>query len=238
MNIVILAGGYGTRLHEKTEKIPKPMVNIGRKPMLFHIIDYYMKFDQKRFIICSGYKSNYIKKYMQNKFKGINTSSFLYKDAEIKLFNTGLNTNTGGRIHAVKEHLDNEFHITYGDGLSDVDVNSVMKLHNKSKTALTISVGHPTSRFGEVNIQKNIVKSFNEKPKLSGWINIGYMFGNRKLFNYLKNDDIFEIDTMNKLIKESELSAYKHTGNFFPVDNIRDLREANKIYKDRKAFWL
>ena len=175
---------------------------------------------------------------MQNRFKGINTNSFLYKDAEIKLFNTGLNTNTGGRIHAVQEYLDNEFHITYGDGLSDVDINSVMNLHSKSKTALTISVGHPTSRFGEVNIQKNIVKSFNEKPKLSGWINIGYMFGNRKLFNYLKSDDIFEIDTMNRLIKESELSAYKHTGNFFPVDNIRDLREANKIYKDRKAFWL
>jgi len=238
MNVVILAGGFGTRLHEKTEKIPKPMVKIGRKPMMLHIAEYYMKFNQKRFIICTGYKSRNIKSFMQKNFKILNNNSFLYKDAEFKLINTGLNTNTGGRIHAIKQYLDNEFHITYGDGLSDVKINSVIKTNKQSKTALTISVGHPTSRFGEVSLKKNLVQSFNEKPKLTGWINIGYMFGNLKLFDFLESQDVFEVDTMNKLIKASNLTAFKHTGNFFPVDTLRDLKEVNKIYKNKKAFWL
>ena len=238
MNIVILAGGFGTRLHEKTNKIPKPMVNIGRKPILLHIVDYFLKFNCDNFIVCSGYKSSYISTYLEKNYRKLNRNTYKYKSAEIKVINTGVKTNTGGRIHAIKEYLDDDFFITYGDGLSNVNLDLVKKVNKKSETALTISVGHPTSRFGEIDIKNNKVTKFQEKPKLKGWINIGYMYGNLSLLDYLKKDDIFEVDTMNRLLKDSQLSAYKHNGEFFPVDNIRDLREINQIYRDKKAFWV
>ena len=238
MNVLILAGGYGTRLHEKTHKIPKPMVNIGRKPILLHIIDYFLKFNCQKFIICSGYKGNYITNYLDKNYKRINRQTFRYKNAEIKVINTGVKTNTGGRIYAIKEYLDDDFFITYGDGLSDVNLDMVKKLNKKNNTALTISVGHPSSRFGLINIKNSKVTEFKEKPKLKEWINIGYMYGNLKLLDYLKKDDIFEVDTMSRLVNAEQLSAHKHNGEFFPVDNMRDLREINKIFREKKAFWI
>ena len=238
MNVVILAGGYGTRLHEKTHKIPKPMVNIGRKPILLHIVDYYLKFNCRKFIVCSGYKSSYITNYLGKNYKKIDRQTFIYKGAEIKVINTGVKTNTGGRIFAIKEYLEDEFFITYGDGLSNVNLDLVKKVNKKNNTALTLSAGHPSSRFGIIDIKNGRVTDFREKPNLKEWINIGYMFGNLKLLDYLKKDDVFEVDTMNRLINDNQLSAHKHKGEFFPVDNMRDLREINKMYQEKEAFWL
>ncbi len=238
MNVVILAGGYGTRLHEKTQKIPKPMVNIGRKPILLHIIDYFLKFNCLNFIVCSGYKSSYITNYLSKNYKKINRQTFIYKNAEIKVINTGIKTNTGGRIYQIKDYLDDDFFITYGDVLTDVNLDLVKKINKKNNTALTLSAGQPTSRFGLIDIKNAKVTEFKEKPKRKEWINIGYMYGNKKLLAYLKKDDVFEVDTMNRLVKSKQISAHKHSGEFFPVDNLKDLREINKIYKEGKAFWV
>lgn len=238
MNVIILAGGLGTRLHEKTNKIPKPMVKIGRKPMLLHIIEYFQKFELNKFIVCSGYKSHYIKDYFVKNHKVLNSNTFKYKGSEVKTINTGIKTNTGERIYKVKEYLDKNFYITYGDGLSDVDLNQVRKVNEKYNSALTLSVGHPTSRFGEIKLKKNKVLEFNEKPLLKEWINIGYMYGNLNLLNYVKKGDVFEVDSMRRLLKNSELSAHKHEGNFFPVDNIRDLKQINNLLKKGNAFWV
>lgn len=181
MKVVILAGGKGTRLSEYTKILPKPMIKIGSKPILEHIINYYMKFGFKDFIIASGYKHNVIKNYFKNKKKSVN----------IKIINTGVETLTGLRLKKLKNELTQTFMLTYGDGLSDINLKKLLNFHKKSKKSITLTAVHPPARFGELSIVKNTVTKFKEKPQLQeGWINGGYFVVEPEFLKFIENKNV------------------------------------------------
>ncbi len=228
MKVVILAGGKGTRLSEYTKTIPKPMIKIGNKTILEHIIQYYEKFGFKDFIIASGYKS----KIIENHFK--------YKK-NIKIINTGLNTLTGLRIKKLEKYLNKTFMLTYGDGLSNINLYKLLKFHKKNKRLATLTSVHPPARFGEIQIKKNLVSEFEEKPQLQkGWINGGFFVFEPGFFKFLstKKNVMLEREPMQKMVKKGELSAYKHEGFWFCMDNLRDKNVLENLVKLKKAPWL
>ena len=252
MKVVILAGGFGTRLSELTGTTPKPMAQIGDIPIIVHIMNSYATHGHKDFIIALGYKSDIIKNYFANlsltkSDYSINIGSGEIKihkksnmDWNVTLVDTGLNTMTGGRIKRLKNYIGkNDFLLTYGDGVSDVDISSTIKLHKESSKILTMTVVRPIARFGEIEIEKDIVKSFEEKPQLhQGWINGGFFVCNPRILNFIDGDnDMFEREPLQKIIKVGGLGAYKHYGFWHCMDSKRDHEKLNKIWDQGNAPW-
>lgn len=231
MKTVILAGGYGTRLAEYTDKIPKPMVQVGDKPILSHIMNFYQSFGYDHFIIAAGYKKNIIIDYYKN--------SQEFKNLEI--IDTGENTMTGGRILRLKSYFsENEnFFMTYGDGLCSVNLNQLLQFHSSHNKIATVTAVHPPVRFGELEINGDEVIKFDEKNQASaGWINGGYFVLNSKVFNYIKGDEIlFEKEPMTKLLKDKNLKAYKHEKFWKCMDTLRDKIDLEKILIEKGSLW-
>ena len=228
MKTVILCGGYGTRLSEETAIKPKPMVKIGGKPILEHIMNIYKYYGYNQFVLALGYKSEYIKKFYKNK-KNIN------------LIYTGKDTKTGGRLLRLKKHLKNDktFMLTYGDGVSDINIKQAIKFHNEHGKIATITAVRPPVRFGELKISRNKVKSFKEKPQVGqGWINGGFFIFNSEIFNFIKNDQtMLEREPLEKLTKAGQLMAYEHQGFWQCMDTMRDKILLNKLWNKGNALW-
>ena len=226
MKVVILAGGKGSRLAEYTSVIPKPMVKISGVPIIVRIINYYKNFGFKEFLIASGYKSEILKKYFQKNLKSLN----------IKVIFTGKNSMTGGRIKRLEKHLKNKrFLLTYGDGLCDVNLKSLIKFHEKNKNFITLTAVRPPARFGGIKISKNKVKYFKEKSRLDeGWINGGFFVMEPKIFKFLKNDlTVLERSPLEKISKLKKLGAYKHFKNWQCMDTIRDKTILEELIKKK-----
>tara|TARA_B100000902_G_C27257111_1_gene888486 strand:- start:763 stop:1479 length:717 start_codon:yes stop_codon:yes gene_type:complete len=229
MKVIILAGGKGTRISEYTKEIPKPMIRIFGKPILSRIIRLYQSYNFNEIIIAAGYKNYIIKNYYKNK----------KKFSKVKVVDTGKNTMTGGRILRLKKYFNkNEnFFMTYGDGLSNINLKRLKKFHESHKKIATVTTVRPPIRFGELSIgNKNIVKKFEEKPQLkSGWINGGFFVLNYKVFKYIKKDStLFEREPMERLAKDKNLIAFKHHGFWKCVDTLKDKLYLDEIYKKNK----
>ena len=254
MKVVILAGGLGTRLSEETETRPKPMVEIGGKPILWHIMKIYSSYGFNEFIICLGYKGNMIREYFANYFlyqsdvtinlsdNSIDVHNCKAEPWKITLVDTGLNTQTGGRIKKIKNYIgDKTFFLTYGDGVSDVNIEKLLKFHKKNKRLLTMTAVQPEGRFGSLDIDRDtgaIIK-FLEKPKGdNAWINGGFFVAQPEIINYIKNDTtIFEREPLEKLAKEGNLLAYKHKGLWKCMDTQRDKSQLNQMWETGNAAW-
>ncbi len=236
MKAVILAGGRGTRLHEETKNIPKPMVKIGGKPILWHIMKIYSSYGIKEFIICCGYKKkiieNYFKRYKLSKNK---------ENWKVILVDTGKDTMTGGRLKRVKRFISKEkfFFFTYGDGLSDVNIKKLINFHIKKKKLATVTAARPPGRYGVLNIKKSMVEKFSEKAKGGdGYINGGFFVLSPKVLNLIKNDKTtWEKEPMLKLAKKKQLIAYKHDGFWQSMDTYRDKLQLEEIWKNKNAKW-
>ena len=226
MKVVILAGGKGTRLSEYTKLTPKPMLRIAKVPIIARIIKHYLKFGFKDFIVATGYKKKVIEKYFSKNLKNLN----------IQTINTGLNSMTGGRIKLLKKFLDSTFMLTYGDGLSNVNLNKLLNFHNRNKYFVTLTAVRPPARFGGLKISGKRVKYFKEKSKLDeGWINGGFFVMEPKIFDYIKNDKtILEQYPLEKLSRQKKLGAYKHNGFWQCVDTIRDKELLEMSIKNKK----
>ena len=216
MKVVILAGGFGTRISEYTKTIPKPMIKINGKPLIMYIIDHYVSYGHKEFYIALGYKGNIIKKYFQN-----------YKNSKIKInfIETGLKTMTGGRIKRLGKFLKGEtFLATYGDGISNVDLKKLVKFHQKSKKLVTLTAVRPPARFGTIKLNRNKVSYFKEKSSLDeGWINGGFFVINYKFLRFIKNDNTFlEREPFELLTRKNQLAGYRHKGFWQCMDTLRD----------------
>ena len=231
MKTIILAGGYGTRLAEYTDKIPKPMVKIGEKPILSHIMNFYQSFGHDDFIIAAGYKKEVIIDYYKNSKEFQN----------LKVVDTGESTMTGGRILRLKSYIDqNEnFFMTYGDGLCSINLDNLVQFHKKKEKIATVTAVHPPVRIGELEIDGDKGDKFEEKPKASaGWINGGYFILNSNVFDYIKNDQtLFEKEPMTKLYQDNNLNAYKHEGFWKCMDTLRDKIDLEQILKDKGPIW-
>lgn len=226
MKVVILAGGLGSRLSEYTKSIPKPMVKVLNVPIIVRIINFYNKFGYEDFVIASGYKGKIIKDYFKKNLKKLN----------IQVINTGQKTMTGGRIKRLKKIINGErFLLTYGDGLSNVNINSLLKFHIKNKNYVTLTAVRPQARFGGIKILNKKVKYFKEKSNLDeGWINGGFFVMESKIFNYLKNDEtVLERSPLEKICKLHKLGAYKHDGFWQCMDTIRDKKILENLIKKR-----
>jgi len=236
MKLVILAGGLGTRISEETDFIPKPMVLIGDKPILWHIIRYYSVFNFSEFIICGGYKINIIKnffKYLKKK------SNKLERSWKVKVINTGKNSNTGERLKRIKKYVDKNFCLTYGDGLCNVNIYKLIKFHKKNRGVVTLTAVKPESRFGRIIFKGNKISKFSEKDRdRESWINGGFFVCNKEIFKYLnKRNSILESDTLSLLAKTNKLTAYKHKDFWYCMDTLRDKRHLNNIWLSKKAPW-
>jgi glucose-1-phosphate cytidylyltransferase len=230
MKIVILAGGKGTRISEYTKSIPKPMVQIGSKPILQHIIDYYMRFGFKDFLIASGYKHSVINNYFKKK----------KISANINVINTGIETLTGTRLKKLSNELKEPFMLTYGDGLSNVNLKNLLKFHKKNKKKITVTAVHPPARFGELSIKNNLVSEFEEKPQLQkGWINGGFFVVEPSFLELIgKKNVMLERSPMSKAVKTNNLAAYKHEGFWFCMDTLRDKKVLDIMLTNKKAPWI
>ena len=253
MKVVILAGGLGTRLSEETEVKPKPMVEIGGKPILWHIMKIYSHYGFNEFVICLGYKSYVIKEYFANYFLHMTDITFdiannkmeiHQQNAEpwkVTLIDTGLKTMTGGRLKRVKKYLGNEtFMMTYGDGVGNVDISQLLEFHKKNNKKATLSSVQPFGRFGALEIEEdNKIKSFLEKPKGDGaWINAGFFVLEQEVIDYIDNDTtIWERGPLETLSKEGELVAFRHEGFWRPMDTLRDKHELERLWNDGQAPW-
>ena len=231
MKLIILAGGYGTRLAEETVLKPKPLVKIGNKPIIWHIMKIYSFFGINDFIICLGYKGHILKKELSK-----------YKKNEkwnVEFVNTGLNTMTGGRLKRVKKFLKNDknFCLTYGDGLCDVNIKRLINFHIKKNKITTVTAVQQKNRYGVLIIDKTSkIQLIKEKP--AEYINGGFFVLSNKIFKYLKNDKtIFEKDCLPKLVKNKQLMAYKHNGFWACMDTMREKKELNKIWKSKQKAW-
>ena len=231
MQVVILAGGFGTRLSEETDLIPKPMVKIGNIPILHHIIDYYAKFGHREFVLALGYKAEIVEDYFKR--REILNCNVLSVD-------TGLDTSTGGRIKKLESYLDDEFMLTYGDGLSNVDLHSLLKHHHQFGKIATVTAVRPPARFGSIEISDGRVTKFAEKdPQDVGWINGGFFCLKKEVCRYIPDPNLsFESDAMNRLVSNGELSAYEHRGWWQPMDTLRDKRTLEALWNKGDAPWL
>ena len=230
MKVVILCGGYGTRLSEETTIKPKPMIKIGKKPILEHIMGIYEYYGYSQFILALGYKSKYIKKFYKNKNK-----------KNINLVYTGKDTKTGGRLLRLKNYLKDEktFMLTYGDGVSNINIKKVLQFHNNHGKIATITAVRPPVRFGELKINKNKVKSFKEKPQVSqSWINGGFFIFNNEILDFIKNDQtMLEREPLEKLTNTGQLMAFEHKGFWKCMDTMRDKILLNKLWNKGNALW-
>lgn len=253
MKVVLLAGGFGTRLSEATNLIPKPMVEIGGKPILWHIMKYYNQFGFNEFIICCGYKQYVIKEYFANYFThncditvdlSDNSLEVLDNHSEnwkVTMVDTGLNTMTGGRINRIKKYVGNEpFLLNYGDGLSDVNILKTIEAHKESGKVLSMMAYQPSGKLGVLEIDDNdSVLSFKEKPDQGGsWINAGFFVCEPQLFDYLGDDtEMFERQPLDRIMAAKQLHAFKHNGFWKAMDTLRDNKELNDLWNAGNAPW-
>jgi glucose-1-phosphate cytidylyltransferase len=256
MKVVILCGGKGTRLHEETEFKPKPLVQIGGMPILWHIMKIYSSYGFRDFILCLGYKGSMIKDFflhyeeltndftlnlrsLDSRIHYHNTEKL--EDWNITFVDTGLETQTGGRIARIKDLIkdDDDFFLTYGDGLSNVDINALLNYHYEKNRVLTLTGVHPPSPFGIITVKDGIVTSFKEKPKLEGFVNGGFFVCSKRMFDYISTDVncIFEEKPMKRLTKEGQLAVYEHTDFWQAMDTQKHVNELNKIWDSGKAPW-
>jgi len=251
MKVVILCGGKGTRLREETEFKPKPLIEIGGKPILWHIMKIYSHFGYKDFILCLGYKGHLIKDYFL-KHKAMFSDFTLHTSEgkeeyhnnesdnwKITFAETGLETNTGGRIKKIQKYIDGDsFFLTYGDGVADINIKELLEHHQNKGRIATLTSIQPMSRFGVLEFDSNhSVASFKEKPKLDGWINAGFFVLNKKIFDYLEENSVFEQEPLRNLAKDRQLTAYSHKGYWECMDTYRDFEMLNKFWNEGKAFW-
>lgn len=231
MKTVILCGGYGSRLSEETFRIPKPMIKIGKKPIVCHIIDIYSRFGVSDFLLLTGYKSSIIRKYFINGYKNLN----------IDIFYTGKNTQTGGRLLRAKNLLINEetFFLTYGDGVSNINITKLLKHHLNNKKIATVTMVKPTLRFGELSYKNNLVTSFKEKTQSEkGWISGGFFVFNKAIFSLLRNDQtVLEKNPMINLVKKKQLSGFRHYGFWQCMDTMREKKTLVSLLVKGKAPW-
>jgi glucose-1-phosphate cytidylyltransferase len=255
MKAVILAGGYGTRISEESGVRPKPMVEIGGKPILWHIMKIYSHHGINNFIICCGYKSHVIKEYFANYFLHMSDVTFDMKNNKMEVHNnktepwvvtlveTGEGTMTGGRIKRVKEFIGNEtFCLTYGDGVSNIDIRRSIEFHKSQNTLATLTAVQQPGRFGAFNLKGDeaIIGAFKEKPQddTTPWINGGYFVLEPKVFDYITDDlTVWEREPLEQLAASSNLSAYKHTGFWQPMDTLRDKVVLEEMWQQNKAPW-
>lgn len=252
MKAVILAGGLGTRISEETTSKPKPMIEIGGMPILWHIMKIYSTHGINDFVICCGYKGYMIKEYFVNyslhmsdvtidmKKNSMEVHQNFVEPWKITLVDTGKDTMTGGRLGRVKKFVDKEtFCFTYGDGLSDIDISELIKDHKEKKKLATVTAVQPPGRFGVLEIKDDNVIDFKEKPSGDGnWINGGFFVLEPQILEYIKNDStIWEKEPMEKLAKENQLSAFKHDGFWQSLDTLRDKNYLDELWNSDKAFW-
>jgi len=231
MQVVILAGGFGTRLSEETDLIPKPMIRIGDVPILHHIMNFYSRFGHKDFVVALGYKAEVIQEY----FNGYKNSSWA-----VNLIDTGLETSTGGRIKKLEDYLDDEFMLTYGDGLSNVNIAQLLDHHQRFGKIATVTAVRPPARFGTIEFSNGLVTKFAEKdPQDAGWINGGFFCLNRKVCSFISDSTTsFESEPLNHLVQIGELTAYEHHGWWQPMDTLRDKRTLESLWNKGDPPWL
>ncbi len=253
MKAVILAGGYGTRISEKTSTIPKPMIQIGGKPILWHIMKAYSAYGINEFIICCGYKGYVIKEYFANYFLHMSDITFDMSANKMKVHNkraepwtvtlvdTGEDTMTGGRIKRIESYVKDEeaFCLTYGDGVSDINIEKLIKYHKKQKTLATLTSVYPPGRFGALDIENGKVQDFREKPKGDGAVvNGGFFVLSPKVIKLIEGDGtVWEELPMKKLSQQGEMSAFKHNGFWQPMDTLRDMVYLQELWDKNKAPW-
>jgi glucose-1-phosphate cytidylyltransferase len=254
MKVVLLAGGYGTRLSEETDIKPKPMVEIGGKPILWHIMKLYSSFGFNEFVVCLGYKGYVIKEYFANYFLhmadvtfdlAVNQVTVHQKKAEpwkVTLVDTGLGTMTGGRIKRVRDYVGDEtFMVTYGDGLSNQDLTELLRFHVDHGKIGTMTTVQPTGRFGAVDIdQAHTIKAFVEKPRGDGaWINAGFFVFEPEIFDFIEGDEtVFEKQPLEALATSGQLKAFRHQGFWKPMDTLREKHEFEELWKSGTAPWM
>lgn len=254
MKAVLLAGGLGTRMREETEFRPKPMVEVGGKPVLWHIMKILSSYGIKDFVIATGYKSEYIKNYFYN-YGPTNMDftvslgkqdSIIYHgnhdedDWKVTVVDTGLETMTGGRIKRVQDYISNEpFFCTYGDGIANVNVHELIAFHNSHNLAATMTVTQPTSRYGVVDIDEyGVIGKFREKPQMEDWVNIGYFILNPSIFDLLSDDScVFEQVPLHSLAQKSQIAAFKHKGFWQPMDTLKEAQSLNEVWNQGNAPW-
>lgn len=254
MKVVILAGGFGTRISEESHLKPKPMIEIGERPILWHIMKMYSNYGFNDFIICLGYKGYCIKEYFAHYFLHESDVTFDFKNQNervihhhsaepwsVTLVNTGLETMTGGRVKRIQPYVGDEpFLLTYGDGVSDVNINDLVAYHKAHGKLATVTSIQPSGRFGALDLAEgNGVRGFQEKPKGDGaWINAGFFVLEPQIFDYIAGDTtVLEKEPLEKLAKDSELVAYKHAGFWQPMDSLRDKNQLEELWKGGKAPW-
>ncbi|MDD5197232.1 MAG: glucose-1-phosphate cytidylyltransferase [Candidatus Omnitrophica bacterium] len=253
MKVVILAGGRGTRISEETGSIPKPMVEIGGKPIIWHIMKIYSHFGFNDFIICLGYKGYMIKEYFSHYFLHMSDVTIDLKKDDVKvrststepwkvtLVDTGLDTMTGGRLRRVQKYIGNKtFMMTYGDGVSDVDIKELLKFHKRCGKHATVTAVQLAGRFGALNMKdKGVVTSFLEKPKGDGsWINGGFFVLEPEVFNYISGDNsVWEFDSLKNMAVDKQLTGFKHSGFWKCMDTLRDRSELEAFWDSARAPW-
>mgnify|MGYP000748940202 FL=1 len=253
MKAVIFAGGFGTRISEETDNIPKPMIRIGHKPILWHIMKTYSSYGINEFIICCGYKGYIIKEYFANYFLHMSDITFNIKENQMEvhqeraepwtvtLVDTGEETMTGGRLKRVEQYIKNDdvFCLTYGDGVSDININKLIEHHKKQKTLATLTAVYPPGRFGSLDISNGKVATFKEKPKGDGSrINGGFFVLSPKVIDLIKDDaTVWEQEPMEILAKQGEMSAFEHNGFWQPMDTLRDKNYLEELWLTNEAPW-
>ena len=254
MKVVILAGGFGTRISEESHLIPKPMIEIGEKPILWHIMKYYSSFGHNEFIICCGYKQYIIKEFFADYFLHMSDVTFDFSTDnkmtvhsnktepwKVTLIDTGLNTMTGGRVKRVKDYIGDEtFLLTYGDGLSNVNINALIEFHKNHGKIASITAIQPGSRFGMLDINEELsIKNFKEKSlEDGGWINGGFMVLNPEIINYIEGDlTVFEREPLETVARQGQLKAFKHFGFWQCMDTLRDKELLEKLWMQNHADW-
>lgn len=254
MQVVILCGGKGTRLHEETEYRPKPLVEVGGRPVLWHIMKIYAHYGFRDFVLCLGYRGNMIKEYflsyeaMNNDFticlgdhdRVTYHGSHAEQDYRVTLADTGLETMTGGRVKRVAKYVEGDtFMVTYGDGLADLDVRALVDFHSSHGKLATVTTVRPTSRYGIVNLgMDDRVLEFEEKPQLDGWASAGFYVFDRRVFDYLDGDDcVLEREPLQQLARDGQLIAYRHQGFFFGMDTFREYKYLNELWDKQRTPW-
>ncbi len=254
MKVVILCGGMGTRLREHTENIPKPLVEIGGKPILWHIMKTYSLFGYNDFVLCLGYKGEAIKQYfmyykswknkdftLHMKEQGVVESHDASEENwKITFADTGLETNTGGRIKKIEKYIkDDDFFVTYGDGLANVNINELLSYHKTKNSVATVTCVKPPFQFGVMDINnEGKVTDFKEKPPSDRWVNGGFFVFSKEIFNYLNENSVLEKDVFDNLVKTNQLSAYQFTGFWKCMDTFKDSQELNNLCKNSAVPWF
>jgi glucose-1-phosphate cytidylyltransferase len=253
MKVIALCGGLGTRLREETEFRPKPLVEIGGRPVLWHIMKLYAHYGFRDFVLCLGYRGNMIKEYFLN-YEAMNNdfticlgqkSAIQYiglhkeQDFRVTLADTGADSMTGGRIKRIQRYVDDStFMVTYGDGVSDVNISELLAFHKSHGKLATITTVRPTSRFGVVDIEDGCVRSFIEKPRMEPWASVGFFVFEPAIFDYLDGDScILERGPMERLASENQLMAFPHDGFFYAMDTYREYQHLNELWSTGQAPW-